>query len=350
MKKFVLTAKEQKVKDILLKKYVFMEKSIDLLFIGYKTNTNLVLYGKGGHGKSDLTMDFYTEMGIKPFVLTMGSGMNGDRLLGGINIPLLNKEGKIEYLCDNSWMNHEYVIFEEMMDAPDFILEQLKDIISAGTYRNGSQQYDIKTKMILCNTNRLRKDFAKNDSLMALMERFPLEHQVAWKDYNRVTYTTLLDRVCGATDPMLAHIMGSLADKDDHIISPRIAIKAQQLIDGVGIEALDYLADFKAKKASVAAYVKSFKTMFEYHNLKAELDEQVKVLNEISKKCETAFDTAYFEKLKPFEKLQKKFAKLKPQEDDVESWKKDCDTYSELYDTVKYKIKAGESLAKSLGE
>jgi hypothetical protein len=38
---------------------------------------------------------------------------------------------EFEYLVENSFMNHEYVVFEEMMDAPDFILEQLKDILSS---------------------------------------------------------------------------------------------------------------------------------------------------------------------------------------------------------------------------
>jgi hypothetical protein len=56
-------------------------------------------------------------------------------------------------------MNHEYVVFEEMMDAPDFILEQLKDILSSGEFRNGTQVYPIKTRFIVCNTNKTRRIF-----------------------------------------------------------------------------------------------------------------------------------------------------------------------------------------------
>jgi hypothetical protein len=52
-------------------------------------------------------------------------------LFGGLDINKFHDEGVLEYLLDNSFMNHEYVVFEEMMDAPDFILEQLKDILSS---------------------------------------------------------------------------------------------------------------------------------------------------------------------------------------------------------------------------
>ena len=75
-----------------------------------------------GHGKSEITLDFLKAKGINPYIITMGTGMTTDRLFGGLDIPTFEKTGKIEYLVENSFMNHEYVIFEEMFDAPDFIL------------------------------------------------------------------------------------------------------------------------------------------------------------------------------------------------------------------------------------
>jgi hypothetical protein len=85
-------------------------------------------------------------------------------------------------------MNHEYVVFEEMMDAPDFILEQLKDILS-------SENLEMEHKCILSKLDLLyviqnRAEFSKNDSLKALMERFPLEHNVVWANYTDIGYTT----------------------------------------------------------------------------------------------------------------------------------------------------------------
>jgi hypothetical protein len=39
---------------------------------------------------------------------------------------------------------------------------------------------------LLCNTNKTRAEFSKNDSLKALMERFPLEHNVVWANYTPI--------------------------------------------------------------------------------------------------------------------------------------------------------------------
>jgi hypothetical protein len=114
----------------------------------------------------------------------MGAGMNADRLFGGLDINKFHDEGVLEYLLDNSFMNHEYVVFEEMMDAPDFILEQLKDFLQ----ENLEMEHKcILSKLdLLCNTNKTRAEFSKNDSLKALMERFPLEHNVVWANYTPI--------------------------------------------------------------------------------------------------------------------------------------------------------------------
>ena len=190
-------------------KFVFMDKTINILNVGLSTNKNVVLYGPGGHGKSEITLDFLKSRGINPYIITMGTGMTTDRLFGGLDIPTFEKTGKIEYLVDNSFMNHEYVIFEELFDAPDFILEQLKDILSSGTFRNGTQIYDIKTKFIVCCTNRTRDEFSKNMSLKALMERFPLELNVIWDNYTEITYNKLLESKFGEgeVDPVIPYLL-----------------------------------------------------------------------------------------------------------------------------------------------
>ena len=77
-----------------LDQYVYMDSTKEVLRIALETDTNVILYGKGGHGKSELSLDFLRSRGIEPFVLTMGSGMNTDRLFGGLNLLEFNKTGK----------------------------------------------------------------------------------------------------------------------------------------------------------------------------------------------------------------------------------------------------------------
>ena len=260
-------------------KFVFMDKTINILNVGLSTNNNVVLYGPGGHGKSEITLDFLKSRGINPYIITMGTGMTTDRLFGGLDIPTFEKTGKIEYLVDNSFMNHEYVIFEELFDAPDFILEQLKDILSSGTFRNGTQIYDIKTKFIVCCTNRTRDEFSKNMSLKALMERFPLELNVIWDNYTEITYNKLLESKFGEgeVDPVIPYLLQEYA-KNGVTISPRVAVTAYQVYDECGPESLGFIAEFAKKPSLIAEAIKKFESTLKFRELSSNLQESLDLL------------------------------------------------------------------------
>lgn len=246
----------------ILDSFVFMDDTKKVLDIAYNNGKNVILYGPGGYGKSEYTQAYLEEKGIEPFVFTMGTGTTTDRLFGGLDLPAFNASGKIQYLIENSFMNYEYVIFEELFDAPDYILEQLKDILSSGKMRNGSQVFNIKTKVIVCCTNKTREEFSKTTSLKALMERFPLEHKVIWKDHNRITYEQLFVTKNGFADPMLTYVLEQYASAGN-IISPRIAIAAADIISKSGPEALSFIADFSVKPDLLKSSVSKFNGIIE---------------------------------------------------------------------------------------
>lgn len=246
--------------------FVFMDNVKQIIDVALTTEKNIILYGKGGYGKSEFTIEYLKEKSIDPYVITMGTGMTTDRLFGGLDLPQFNASGRIEYLVENSFMNHEYVIFEELFDAPDFILEQLKDILSAGVFRNGSQIYEIKTKVIICCTNKTREEFAKNNSLRALMERFPLEQEVKWQNHNRITYQKLLETKLGFADPMLTYILEQYS-VGGHTISPRIAIVAANIIDKCGPECLTFIAEFNSKPELLKGAIAKFEGVMEMDKL-----------------------------------------------------------------------------------
>lgn len=254
-----------------LESLVYMDNVKDILAISQATGENVILYGPGGYGKSDTSLAFFKAQGIEPYIITMGSGMTTDRLFGGLDIPTFNTTGKLEYLVDNSFMNNEHVIFEELFDAPDFILEQLKDILSSGVFRNGNQIYPIKTKMIVCCTNKTREEFSKNNSLKALMERFPLETKVVWKDHTKINYENLLNKTFGNSDPMLTYLLEQFAIAGN-IISPRIAIKAANILETCGPKALNHIADFNAKPDLLRESISKFNSL-------AEISNYIKTLN-----------------------------------------------------------------------
>ncbi len=292
--------------DSLLSSFVFMEKPIALLEIGIKTETNVILYGPGGHGKSELALEFFLEKGINPYIITMGSGMTTDRLFGGMNIKLLDS-GKIEYLVENSFMNHEYVIFEELMDAPDFILEQLKDILSSGVFRNGTQVFPIKTRFIVGNTNKTREEFSKNDSLKALMERFPLEYNVIWDNYTDIAYTTLLERKFGKgqVDPIIPFLLQEFV-KAGITISPRIALTCYKIYEICGPDSLNYIAEFSKKPELIKETLKKFSATIKFRESSVEVHDIIKELTSNTQHSE--LDQAAF--VISFEKLTAKFTEI----------------------------------------
>jgi hypothetical protein len=261
-------------------KFVFMDKTVNILNVGYSTCKNVILYGPGGHGKSEITLDFLKAKGIDPFIQTMGTGMTTDRLFGGLDIPTFETTGKIEYLVENSFMNHEYVIFEELFDAPDFILEQLKDILSSGVFRNGTQIFPINTKFIICCTNRTRDEFSKNMSLKALMERFPLELNVIWDNYTEISYNKLLESKFGVdnVDPVIPYLLQEYA-KNNITISPRVAVTAYQVYDQCGPESLSFIAEFAKKPSLIAEAIKKFEATMKFRELSSGITHMIETLN-----------------------------------------------------------------------
>jgi hypothetical protein len=300
-----------------MESFVFMEKTAQILEIGLATEKNIVLYGPGGHGKSEMTMSFFTENGINPYVITMGTGMTTDRLFGGLDIPTFNQTGKIEYLVENSFMNHEYVIFEEMFDAPDFILEQLKDILSSGVFRNGTQVFPIQTKFIVCCTNRTRDEFSKNMSLKALMERFPLELNVVWDNYTDIAYNKLLTERFGEIDPVIPFILQEYA-KNGIVISPRVAITAYTVFEKCGPESLGFIAEFAKKPSLVAEGLKKYEAAATLRDLAGLMQDHYQLLdlNPLSNQTEL---TSFNETLVEYENMLKKVKSLKVSDDLIDN-------------------------------
>lgn len=261
--------------------FVYVDDVLKALELSYNSGENIILYGPGGHGKSELTEWFFKSKNIVPYVKSMGAGTTTDSLFGGIDIQKFNETGKLEYLVENSFMNHEYVVLEEALDAPEYILEQLKDILTSKKFRNGTQVFDIKTKMIVICTNRSREDFASsNTSLKALMERFPLEVEVKWDSYSYMNYEYMFKSVLSEPFTILSKLIERVNSEKEIIISPRTAVKAAKILkmNNYDYECLKFIAEFsdcynivKSELRYLNAVDKIKKTITEIESIKEKL-------------------------------------------------------------------------------
>lgn len=223
-----------------------MSEVSKVLTAAWISKQHVLLYGPGGYGKSEVAAEFGKYLKDKglietdPFILSLNQGTTEDKLFGGLDIKKFNEKGEIDFLLEKSFANYEYVIFEEAFDAPIPVLNSLKDALTSGYIRNGSQVFQIKTRLIVLCTNRTREEVAEDDSAEALLQRFPLEYKVEWASHKKEDYLQMmLKRNVG--DKMLAEDVACIvnevniaanADKAKvfRAISPRTAMKAYQVL------------------------------------------------------------------------------------------------------------------------
>jgi len=239
-----LSEAQVKVQEIVSEKFIYSESVVDILMAGIEMGKNVLLYGRGGHGKSEITqlvLDTLKKEGFiesEPFVQAFGDGMTEDKLFGGMNIIKYREEGVLEFLPEYSFLNHEIVVFEEIFDAPPQVLLSLKDVMTSGYLRNGNQRFKAKTKVIIGLTNKSKEDFSESsDSLKALAERFPLTYKTEWSKYGKLDFMRLFKKVFDE-DFYTRHEekLSTLADIIDlnnvdgvTFVSPRTAVWAAQI-------------------------------------------------------------------------------------------------------------------------
>jgi hypothetical protein len=193
-------------------------------------------------------------------VLSCSIGTNETILLGGINIGRFTKEGFLEYLLENSFLNHDFFVLEEGLDMPPQVLAVLKDILTAGEFRAGGQTYPVKTKMSVICTNKSIAEVATDKSITAIFERFVFKNEVKWTSHEKADYfgaarlffnyaknktgvevsDDAINRVAMAT------VLSNSETKK--IISPRIMIAAvQAYIDNGSMEPLNFIEGYLGK-------------------------------------------------------------------------------------------------------
>lgn len=246
----ITESKFQEVKSQISSRFAYSEDVAEMLYTAMQCGEHCVMFGPGGHGKSEMSIEFFNSLGIEPFVQALGPGTTTEQLLGGMDMQLFNTTGKIEYLVEHSFMNHEYVVFEEAFDAPVYVLTTLKDILTSKCLRNGSQIFPIKTKMIVINTNHSRTQIADDLSIKALMERFPLELEVKWQAYHEGNYMSMFNLLFGSSTEVknyntVAKLCGTLYS-EGITISPRTAVKMAKIYSTVGAAGLKYIAEVPA--------------------------------------------------------------------------------------------------------
>ncbi len=229
-------------------KPVFFDEVLDALEAGFQTGHNVLLYGPPGHNKSNGAEWFLKSKGIEDiFIKSISGGTSIEDIYGGIDIKKMRTTGQILYRLDDSefFGNHEYVVFDEILDAKEKVLASLKDTLMAREVRNGAQRKPLKTKMIIGLTNVDAKDFEDNWERAAILERFPIRVLVKWDSYSLMAFTKLIEAVIPEQElskvdnfaKKIAQFAALSHESGDRPVTPRTVVQAVNAVLQTGNEA-----------------------------------------------------------------------------------------------------------------
>src|SRR3989338_2079314 len=228
------------IRDRLGREYIRHEEIARLLALAFDSGKNVLLWGLGGHGKSEMVAAALACVATDAeiFVQSFGEGMDEATLWCGLDFAALERDKVLIYYPENSFLAKKFAVFEEMFDAPASVLLALKDTLTAKVLRKGSQRFAMKTEVIIAITNKDPDEV--NDlgpAAAALVERFPLQLKVDWPSYTSADYLELFRKVAprlpgadlNGSIAVLAEVM-TKASEDGEVISPRTAVHALGII------------------------------------------------------------------------------------------------------------------------
>ena len=225
-------------------RFVYCDEIADLISAALYEPCNLLLWGPGGHGKSDMVLTALRSIGFRDdeiFIQSFGEGMSEDRLWGGPDMASLDT--CLKYDTDRSFLAPQYkvVIFEELFDAPAQALLPLKDVLTRRVFMNGPDRVPMTARVVIACTNKDPRDFSDgNDAVVALMERFLLQKEVRWPSYQDKNYRELFAKIRPQASKsgrelqsMLAKVIAGLNEAKAFVMSPRMAIQSLEVVSNV---------------------------------------------------------------------------------------------------------------------
>lgn len=216
----------EEFKNQIALRFINMEHTADAIYNAITLRQNIVLWGKGGHAKSELAHYalslFYSEEDL--FLLSVDRHTAVSSLVGTLDIPkLLGGEASLQ--VQHSIMAHKCAIIEEGLDSR--VISALKDLLTRGSFCTGAVCYPMRTEVIILCTNHDPLNWAKDDSDKALLRRFHYRCKVEWPKYDAASYMKMFNRVIPEQAAQLEGIaaMAEVVRAKDQDYSPAAVIK-----------------------------------------------------------------------------------------------------------------------------
>lgn len=256
----VLKTSIEEIKAHIAKTFYAAEDIVEFLYLTVTSKGNGILHGPGGFGKSEITKAFFNYFHI-PCVVKVGhSSMDVEALLGIPNMEKLTKESTYEIAFEKSVFTIPGVlILEEFLDVKPMVAAALKDVLTEGGHRNGTDFIPSKVGPIIICSNKSPEEISIDLSTEAFYkERFPYSTYACWESFTTTDYINLFNIVDVGSVALHKDYYDLLADlcavscTSDVLISPRIALKARDaLLSSKNINHLQYIRSLDFSKITV---------------------------------------------------------------------------------------------------
>lgn len=237
------------VQNKLSESFIEMNDTISMLYTTIATNSNAILYGQGGFGKSEIVKAFCELYDIPVYTIVGYEGMEVEALLGIPDIQLLIKTSEYKIAFEKTvWVKPGILILEEFLDAKPSTAAALKDILSSGGFKTQQGFVESLISSVIICSNKTPKDVSINESLKAFyMDRFPFQKKIEWMSFSHENYFKLFKTCLDISKDNEVSLMrlAKICSASEDIISPRIALKAANVLIKLGWGSLNNIIGLK---------------------------------------------------------------------------------------------------------
>lgn len=238
----------EKMQSDLSKDFVYQEASIRKIYSALCTGSNAILWGPGGFGKSAVAKAICEYMDL-PIIYKVGyEGMTAEELLGVPDMNKLLNDSTYKVAFENSvFAKPGILILEEFCDTGAATAAALKDVLTAGGFREGDEITPSLVSTVIITGNKRPEDLAVDDTTKAFYkERFPMRNHVKWEFLQEENYLRFFDvffKDKYRQNFSEFRLLAKLVVNTEEMVSPRIAAKAGSVMLRLGIDFLDTIED-----------------------------------------------------------------------------------------------------------
>ena len=225
------------------KRFPNIPKAVNAVVNSLIHERHCVLYGRGGHAKSQLVESaikllrgddyFYSETKI----LACSEDTDPANFVGYVDMVEFRERGNLLYKLDQTIYDSEITVLEEGFDLADYLLTTMRDPFTRGELCINKTCYKSKLKTLFVCTNVNPYSWAKTASQKATLARFHFVVETEWESYEVGNWDNMF-KALNFTGYEPFSLFAERDNKESNGMSPRDMVNMYKIYKDIGFPAL----------------------------------------------------------------------------------------------------------------